>query len=49
MLIFSRLVIEEQMRAIKSSANWISVDCHKDLREAQEMMSRGLLPQSDVD
>ena len=46
---FPQLVSEERMRAIKSSANWISVDSHKDLREAQEMMSRGLLPQSDAD
>ena len=46
---FPRLVSEERIHAIKSSANWISVDSHKDLREAQEMMSRGLLPQSDAD
>ena len=46
---FPQLVSQERVRAIKSSANWISVDSHKDLREAQEMMSRGLLPQSDVD
>ncbi len=46
---FLQLVSQERIRAIKSSANWISVDSHKDLREAQEMMSRGLLPQSDVD
>ena len=46
---FPQLVSQEQIRAIKSSANWISVDSHKDLREAQEMMSRGLLPQSDAD
>ena len=45
---FPRLVSEERVRAIKSSANWISVDSHKDLRDAQEMMSRGLLPQSPV-
>ena len=41
---FPRLVGEERIHAIKSSANWISVDSHKDLREAQEMMSRGMLP-----
>ena len=41
---FPRLVSEERIHAIKSSANWISVDSHKDLREAQEMMSRGMLP-----
>ena len=46
---FPQLVSEERIRAIKSSANWISVDSHKDLREAQEMMSRGMLSQSDVD
>ena len=46
---FPQLVSEERIRAIKSSSNWISVDSHKDLREAQEMMSRGLLPQSDAD
>lgn len=45
---FPQLVSEERMRAIKSSANWISVDSHKDLREAQEMMSRDLLPWSEV-
>ena len=45
---FPRLVGEERIHAIKSSAHWISVDSHKDLREAQEMMSRGLLPQSDA-
>ena len=45
---FPQLVTEERIRAIKSSANWISVDSHKDLGEAQEMMSRGLLLQSDV-
>ena len=37
---FPQLVNEERMRAIKSNANWISVDSHKDLREAQEMMSQ---------
>ena len=46
---FPQLVSEERVRAIKSRANWISVDSHKDLREAQEMMSRGLLLQSDAD
>ena len=44
---FPRLVSEGRIRAVKSRANWISVDSHKDLREAQEMMSQGLLPQSD--
>ena len=46
---FPQLVGEQRLRAIKSSANWISVDSHKDLREAQEMLSRGLLLRSDVD
>ena len=43
---FPQLVSEERMRAVKSSANWISVDSHKDLREAQDMMSRGMLPRT---
>ena len=46
---FPQLVSEERIRAIKSNATWISVDSHKDLREAQEMLSQGLLLQSDVD
>ena len=45
---FPQLVDEERMRAIRSDANWISVDSHKDLREAQEMMSKGLLLRSNV-
>ena len=45
---FPQLVGEERMRAIRSDANWISVDSHKDLREAQEMMSEGLLLRSNV-
>ena len=45
---FPQLVGEERMRAIRSGANWISVDSHKDLREAQEMMSKGLLLRSNV-
>ena len=45
---FPQLVSEERMRAIRSDANWISVDSHKDLREAQEMMSKGLLLRSNV-
>ena len=45
---FPRLVAGGGMRAIRSSANWISVDSHKDLREAEEMMSQGLLPRSVV-
>ena len=45
---FPQVVDEGQMRALRSSANWISVDSHKDLREAEEMMSQGLLPSADV-
>ena len=45
---FPQLVSETRIRAIKSNANWISVDSHKDLREAQEMMSRGMLPWSEI-
>ncbi len=45
---FPQIVAEGGMRAIRSSANWISVDSHKDLREAEEMMSQGLLPRSVI-
>ena len=46
---FPSAVDEGRMRAIRSTANWISVDSHKDLRDAEEMMSQGLLPSSDAD
>ena len=45
---FPQLVDTGQMRAIRSEANWISVDSHKDLREAEEMVAAGLLPRSDI-
>ena len=45
---FPQVVSEGRMRALRSTANWISVDSHKDLREAEEMMSQGLLPRSGV-
>ena len=45
---FPSIVAEGGMRAIRSSANWISVDSHKDLRQAEEMMSQGLLPKGDA-
>lgn len=45
---FPQIVAEGGMRAIRSSANWISVDSHKDLRQAEEMMSQGLLPRSVI-
>lgn len=45
---FPEIVEEGQMRAIRSTANWISVDSHKDLREAEEMIKGGLLPSSNV-
>lgn len=45
---FPRLVADGEMRAIRSRANWISVDSHKDLQEAEEMISQGLLPHSTV-
>ena len=44
---FPQVVSANRMRALRSTANWISVDSHKDLREAEEMMSQGLLPQSN--
>ena len=43
---FPQVVTDRGMRALRSTANWISVDSHKDLREAEEMMSQGLLPKS---
>ena len=43
---FPQIVAEGGMRAIRSTANWISVDSHKDLRQAEEMMAAGLLPQA---
>ena len=45
---FPEIVEAGQMRAIRSEANWISVDSHKDLREAEEMIAQGLLPRSSV-
>ncbi len=45
---FPEIVEAGQMRAIRSVANWISVDSHKDLREAEEMIAQGLLPRSSV-
>ena len=45
---FPQVVDEGRMRALRSSANWISVDSHKDLREAEEMISKGLLPGADA-
>ena len=45
---FPQMVNEGRMRALRSNANWISVDSHKDLREAEEMMSQGLLSRSGV-
>ena len=45
---FPQMVSEGHMRALRSTANWISVDSHKDLREAEEMMSQGLLSRSGV-
>ena len=45
---FPRMVSQGQMRALQSNSNWISVDSHKDLREAEEMMSQGLLPHSET-
>ena len=41
---FPQVVDDGRMRAIRSSANWISVDSHKDLRQAEEMMVNGQLP-----
>jgi NDP-sugar pyrophosphorylase family protein len=43
---FPELVDAGQMRALRSGANWISVDSHKDLRDAEEMMSQGRLPRA---
>ena len=45
---FPQLVEQGQMRAIRSTANWISVDSHKDLSQAEEMMRDGLLPRSEI-
>ena len=45
---FPQVVSEARMRALRSAANWISVDSHKDLREAEEMISTGLLPSSSI-
>ncbi len=45
---FPQVVDRGQMRALRSEAHWISVDSHKDLRQAEEMMSQELLPSSDV-
>lgn len=45
---FPEIVENGQMRAIRSTANWISVDSHKDLREAEEMIKGGLLPSAKV-
>lgn len=44
---FPRIVENGQMRAIRSNAAWISVDSHKDLRTAEEMMRAGQLPRSE--
>ncbi len=41
---FPQVVDDGRMRAIRSDANWISVDSHKDLRQAEEMMANGQLP-----
>ena len=41
---FPEIVEKGLMRAIRSNANWISVDSHKDLRQAEEMIKGGLLP-----
>ncbi len=41
---FPQVVSEGQMRALRSNAHWISVDSHKDLHEAEGMMSEGILP-----
>ena len=41
---FPQVVDDGRMRAIRSNANWISVDSHKDLRQAEEMMVNGQLP-----
>ncbi len=43
---FPEIVDAGRMRALRSEANWISVDSHKDLREAEEMVAAGLLPRS---
>ena len=44
---FPQIVDDGHMRAIRSSANWISVDSHKDLSQAEEMMAQGRLPRSN--
>ncbi len=43
---FPKIVAAGGMRALRSEANWISVDSHKDLSEAEKMMDAGLLPRS---
>ena len=45
---FPEIVEKGQMRAIRSTANWIPVESHKDLRQAEEMMKGGLLPSASV-
>ena len=45
---FPEVVGEGRMRALRSAANWISVDSHKDLGNAEEMISTGMLPSSSI-
>ena len=45
---FPQVVSEERMRALRSTANWISVDSHKDLHNAEDMISTGMLPSSSI-
>ena len=45
---FPEIVNLGQMCALRSNANWISVDSHNDLRKAEEMVRAGFLPRSTV-